>query len=284
MTMTIAKFRPLLAGAFLALAAATSPVLAAGGEPEPPRFTWSFGGPFGMYDRAQLQRGFQVFKEVCSSCHAAELLSFRNLSQRGGPEFTPAQAQVIASEWQHKVREIGDDGQPAERTPRLADRIPGPFPNKKAAETANGGKAPPDLSLMVKARTYERGFPRFVFDIFTTYQEQGADYMKAFLTGYKDPPAGVEPPPGASYNEYYPGHFVAMPNILQDGLVTYSDGTEATVKNYSADVTSFLMWAAEPHLEQRKRMGFQVILFLIVFASLLYYTKKRVWSNVEGHA
>ena len=247
----------------------------------PPRYTWSFAGIFGTFDRAQLQRGFQVYKEVCAACHSVNLLSFRNLAQRGGPEFSAAQAAAIAADWMHKVREIGDDGQPAERTPRVADRIPGPFPNVKAAEAANGGKAPPDLTLMPKARSYERGFPWFLTDIVTLYQEHGADYVKAFLTGYED---GHETPPGTHYNKYYPGNFVGMPNVLQDGQVTYSDGSPATRQQYAADVTAFLMWAAEPHMEARKRIGFQVILFLLVLGGLAYFTKKKVWKNIEGHA
>lgn len=283
--MTIASLRLAAVAALVALGVgfAAQPAKAAEQTP-PPRYPWSWAGPFGMFDRAQLQRGFQVYKEVCAACHGLELVSFRNLAQRGGPEFPPDQVAAIAADWMHKVREIGDDGQPSERAPRLADRIPGPFPNKKAAEAANGGKAPPDLSLMPKARTYERGFPWFVFDIFTMYQETGADYVKAFLVGYEDPPAGKDVPAGTSYNKYYPGNLVAMPNMLQDGQVTYSDGSPQTARQYSADVTAFLMWTAEPHLEQRKRIGFQVILFLIVFAGLLYFTKKKVWSRVEGHA
>lgn len=247
----------------------------------PPRYTWSFSGIFGTFDRAQLQRGFQVYKEVCAACHGVNLLSFRNLSQPGGPEFSAAQAAAIAADWMHKVREIGDDGQPAERTPRLADRIPGPFPNIKAAEAANGGKAPPDLTLMPKARSYERGFPWFLTDIVTLYQEHGADYVKAFLTGYED---GHETPPGTHYNKYYPGNFVGMPNVLQEGQVTYSDGSPQTPQQYAADVTAFLMWTAEPHMEARKRIGFQVILFLLVLGGLAYFTKKKVWKNIEGHA
>ena len=279
--MTRFSLRMAAAGlAGLALAATLSPASAAE-QVEPPRFNWSWAGIFGTFDRAQLQRGFQVYKEVCSACHGIEQISFRNLAQPGGPGFSAAQAAQIAADWTHKVREIGDDGQPGERTPRLADRIPGPFPNKKAAETANGGKAPPDLSLMPKARTYERGFPRFLFDIVTLYQETGADYVKAFLTGYED---GHETPPGTHYNKYYPGNAVAMPNVLQDGQVTYSDGTPQTAKQYAADVTAFLMWTAEPHLEQRKRIGFQVLLFLLVLCGLTYFTKKKVWKDVEGHA
>ncbi|MCZ8316458.1 cytochrome c1 [Phreatobacter sp.] len=279
--MTRFSLRMAAAGlAGLALAASLSPASAAG-QVEPPRFNWSWAGVFGTFDRAQLQRGFQVYKEVCAACHGLELVSFRNLAQPGGPGFSTAQAAQIAADWIHKVREIGDDGQPAERTPRLADRIPGPFPNKKAAEAASGGKAPPDLSLMPKARTYERGFPRFLFDIVTLYQETGADYVKAFLTGYED---GHEVPPGTHYNKYYPGNAVAMPNVLQDGQVTYSDGSPQTAKQYAADVTAFLMWTAEPHMEQRKRIGFQVILFLLVLGGLVYFTKKKVWKDVEGHA
>lgn len=266
-----------LIGLSLGLAAPAS----AAEQLNPPRATWSFSGPFGMFDRAQLQRGFQVYKEVCSACHAINQISFRNLAQPGGPEFPVDQATQIAIDWQQKVREIGDDGQPAERTPRLADRIPGPFANVKAAEAAHNGKAPPDLSLMAKARSYERGFPWFLVDIFTLYQEHGVDYVKAFLTGYE---TGHDVPAGSNYNKYFPGNAVAMPNILQDGMVTYSDGSPATAQQYAADVTAFLMWTAEPHLEQRKRIGVQVLLFLVIFSILLYFTKKRVWSRVEGHA
>lgn len=259
-----------------------APAAMAAEQTPPPRYVWSWTGPFGQFDRAQLQRGFQVYKEVCAACHSLDLVSFRNLSQRGGPEFTPEQAAQIAADWQHKVRELNDAGEMIERAARLADRIPGPFPNRRAAAAANGGTMPPDLSLMPKARTYERGFPWWIIDIFTMYQENGADYLKAFLVGYKDPPAGKEPPAGLNYNTYFPGNFVAMPNMLQDGLVTYADGTPQTAEQYSRDVTAFLMWSAEPHLEQRKRMGFQVILFLIVLTGLLYFTKKRVWKSVHA--
>lgn len=271
----------LAAAGLLGLGLLAAAPLKAAEQVPPPRTTWSFSGMFGLYDRAQLQRGFQVYKEVCAACHGIGLVSFRNLSQPGGPGFTDAQAAAIAADWMHKVREIGDDGQPAERAPRLADLIPGPFANTKAAEAAHGGKAPPDLSLMAKARSYERGFPWFVFDIFTMYQEQGADYLKAFLTGYED---GHETPPGTHYNRYYPGNFVAMPNVLQDGQVTYTDGTPQTARQYSADVTAFLMWTAEPHLEARKRIGFQVLAFLLMLFFLVYFTKKKVWSRLEGHA
>lgn len=273
------RFSLVLAAAGLIGLGAAMPAAKAAEQLAPPRQAWSFSGMFGMYDRAQLQRGFQVYKEVCAACHSVNLLSFRNLSQPGGPEIPAAQVAQIAADWQHKVREIGDDGQPAERAPRAADRIPGPFANNKAAEAANGGKAPPDLSLMAKARSYERGFPWFLVDMFTLYQEHGVDYVKAFLTGYEQ---GHETPPGTHYNKYFPGNFVGMPNMLQPDQVTYSDGSPQTVQQYAADVTAFMMWAAEPHMEQRKRIGFQALLFLLVLAGLVYFTKKKVWRDVHA--
>ena len=171
-----------------------------------------------------------------------------------------------------------------ERPGRTADRFPRPFANDNAARAANGGALPPDLSVIAKARTYERGFPWFVLDIFTQYQEQGPDYLVALLKGYAEPPAGMNMAAGMSYNHFFPGNMIGMPQPLQDGQLTYDDGTEATLDNYAKDVTAFLMWAAEPHLEARKRIGFQVMIFLIVFAGLLYFTKKKVWADVHGHA
>jgi len=283
MTMKLTSLRVAatagLMGGLLGLALVSAQPARAAEQENPPRANWSFAGPFGTFDRAQLQRGFQVFKEVCAACHGTAHLSFRNLAQPGGPQFPADQATQIAIDWLHKVREIGDDGQPAERTPRLSDRMPGPFANVKAAEAAHGGKAPPDLSLMAKARSYERGFPWFLIDIFPpAYQEHGVDYVRAFLLGYEE---GREVPAGTHYNRYYPGNAVAMPNVLQDGQVTYSDGSPATRAQYASDVTAFLMWAAEPHMEQRKRIGFQVLLFVLVLSILLYFTKKKVWARVE---
>jgi ubiquinol-cytochrome c reductase cytochrome b/c1 subunit len=244
---------------------------------------WSFAGPFGLYDRAQLQRGFRVYREVCQSCHGLTLLSFRNLAEPGGPEFSRAQAAAVAAEY--KIKDgPNDQGEMYERPGRLADRFPAPFPNDQAARLANGGALPPDLSVIAKARTYERGFPWFVFDMVTQYQENGVDYIVALLKGYEPAPAGFNLPAGASYNKYFPGHSIGMPPPLQDGQVQYTDGTPATLDQYAKDVTAFLMWAAEPHLEARKRLGFQVMIFLVVLAGLLYFTKKKVWSSVEGHA
>lgn len=275
----------------LLLAALPLTAQAAGARVEPPALSWSFSGPFGTFDRAQLQRGYKVYKEVCANCHSASLLKFRNLSQPGGPEFTPGQVTALAATYQIKDGP-NEAGEMFERPGRAADAFPSPFPNEQAARSANGGAYPPDLSVIAKARTYERGFPRFVFDIFTQYQEQGPDYLAALLTGYKDPPPeGVTLLPGQYYNTYMPGHLIAMPNVLNDGQVEFPKGPDGqpqvpeTAKQYAKDVTAFLMWAAEPHLEARKRIGLQVMLFLLMFGTLLYYTKKKVWSRMpDGSA
>ena len=244
----------------------------------PPRLKWSFSGPFGKYDPAQLQRGFKIYREVCSLCHSMQMVAFRNLAEPGGPGFTEAQAAAVAAD--AKIKDLDDKGQPIERPGRLADYFPSPFPNDLAAAAVHG-VAPPDMSTLAKARTFQRGFPWFVFDVFTQYQEQGPDYIAAYLAGFKDPPAGFALPETGHYNVYFPGHNTAMPPPLQDGQVTYDDGTPTTVAQYSKDVAAFLMWAAEPHLVQRKRIGFQVTIFLIVLAGLMYFTKKKVWHGVE---
>ncbi len=273
----------LLFASLFTTAVAMSPLPAgAAGEAETPsKNRWSFAGPFGKFDRGQLQRGFKVYREVCQVCHGLTLLSFRNLAEPGGPGFTPAQAAAIAAEYQVRG-EPDDQGEVKDRPGRSADRFPPPFKNDNEAR-ARYNAVPPDLSLIVKARSYERGFPWFIVDLFTQYQEHGADYMVALLKGYGDAPAGSTPPPGNFYNNYFPGHFLAMPPPLSDGRVTYDDGTQATLDQQARDVTAFLAWAAEPHLEARKRIGLQVIVFLIVFAGLLYFTKKKVWREVELH-
>jgi cytochrome c1 len=245
----------------------------------PPRNKWSFSGPFGTYDRAQLQRGLKVYREVCQSCHSLSYVAFRNLAEPGGPGYSPAQAAALAKEY--KVKDgPNDQGEMFERDGRPADRFPPPFPNDAAARVSNGGALPPDLSIMAKARTYERGFPWFIFDIFTQFQEQGVDYIVALLKGYEEAPAGTTLPPGTNYNHYFPGHAIGMPKPLDDGRVEYTDGTPATLDNYAKDIAAFLMWTAEPHMEARKRIGFQTMLFLIVFAGLLYFVKKRVWAGI----
>ena len=269
---------------FIALALAASLGAAGAAQaqehntPKPPAQKWSFSGPFGNFDQAQLQRGFKIYKEVCASCHSMSLVSFRNLAEPGGPGFSEAQVEALASEY--KISDLDDKGQPVERAGRAADFFPSPFPNAAAAAAANG-VAPPDFSTLAKARTYERGFPWFVFDIFTQFQEQGPDYIHAILTGYEEAPKGFAVPSGGHYNKYFPGHVIAMPAPLTDGQVTFDDGAPQTLEQYSHDVAAFMMWASEPHMVQRKRIGFQVMIFLLVLTGLLYFTKKKVWSAVH---
>jgi|tagenome__1003787_1003787.scaffolds.fasta_scaffold20970148_4 cytochrome c1 len=248
--------------------------------PTPPKNHWSFAGPFGKFDPGQLQRGLKIYREVCSVCHGLKLIAFRNLAEPGGPAFTTAQAQAIAAEY--KIQDgPNEQGEMFERPGRLADYFPAPFPNDQAAR-ARYNAVPPDLSLIAKARGYERGFPLWLLDMLMQYQEHGVDYITALQQGYEDkPPPGVTLPPGSFYNKYYPGHTIAMPPPLSDKRVDYTDGSPMTVEQYAKDIAAFLMWTAEPHLEQRKRVGMQVFIFLIVLAGLLYFTKKKVWHAVE---
>ncbi|WP_310621322.1 cytochrome c1 [Flexibacterium corallicola] len=262
--------------------AVAAPALAAGDGPHVERQSWSFGGIFGQYDKSQLQRGFQVYQEVCSSCHSLNYVSFRNLSQAGGPGFSEDEVKALAAEY---MVEDGPDpeGDMFEREGKPFDHFPAPFANEQAARASNGGAYPPDLSLMAKARAVTRGFPLFVFDIFTVYAENGPDYLYGLLTGYKDEaPHGEEVPEGQYYNpNYMSGHFISMAPPLSDELVEYEDGTPMTVDQYARDISAFLMWTAEPKLDQRKSLGLGVMLFLILFASLLYFTKRKIWRDVE---
>jgi cytochrome c1 len=246
----------------------------------PPRQTWSFAGPFGTYDPEQLQRGFKIYREVCSTCHSLKLLSFRNLADPGGPGFTEAQAAAIAATFQ-VIDGPNDQGQMFQRPGKISDYFPSPFPNDQAGRAALGGKLPPDMSDLAKARSYEWGFPQFIVDAFTDYQEDGPDYIHAIINGYTTAPAGFVLPPGGQYNKYFPGGAIGMPQPLHDGQVQYTDGTPQTLDQYGRDVAAFLMWAAEPKLDERKRLGFQVMIFLFVFTGLLYFTKKKVWHDVK---
>lgn len=244
---------------------------AAESEAAPPRQSWSFAGPFGQFDQAQLQRGFEVYQKVCSACHSLNLVALRDLGDPGGPNFSEAQVKALAATY--KVKDgPNDKGEMYERPGRPSDHFPPPFPNDEAA-AATFGTAPPDMSDLAKARSIARPFPLFVFDLFTQYQEQGPDYIVGIMNGYTH----ADDP---NWNEYFPGHKIAMPKPLSDGAVPYTDGSPQTVAQYSKDVSAFLYWAAEPKLDARKRLGFQVVLFLIVFAGLLYFTKKKIWSNV----
>ena len=242
-------------------------------QPNPPRKDWSFAGMFGMYDQAQLQRGFQVYREVCSNCHALSI-PFRSLEDPDGPAFTPDQVKTLAATYQVTNALPNDKGEMFKRPGTPADLIPRPeaYPNDQAA-AAVFGKAPPDMALLAKSRKYERGFPWFVFDALPglEYQEMGADYIDAILNGYtnqNDP----------QWNLYYPGHKIAMPQPITDGAVKYTDGTAPTLPNYSKDIAAFLSWAAEPNLAERKKIGLRVMIFLFVLAALLYFTKKRIWE------
>ena len=223
---------------------------------------WSFKGLFGKFDRGELQRGYQVYTEVCSSCHSMKYVSYRNLAEKGGPEFTEAQAKAIAASF-----EVTDgpnaDGEMFTRPGKLSDKFVMPYENVKAAQAANGGAYPPDMSVLVKARG------------------GGVNYIYSLLQGYEDPPMGITLDEGVYYNKYMYGNKIKMANPLSDGLVEYSDGTQATVEQMSKDVTTFLMWTAEPHLETRHQMGFKAIVYLIILTTLVYFSMKRIWSRVE---
>ncbi|MDX2264054.1 MAG: cytochrome c1 [Hyphomicrobiales bacterium] len=306
------------------LAAQTAPLHAAGGEHiHIERQDWTFAGMTGYFDRAQLQRGFKIYNEVCSACHGMNRLYFRNLGQPGGPEFSAEQVEAIAAS--KEVQDgPNDDGEMFMRPGRPADRFPPRWKNAKEAAAANNGAIPPDLSLMAKARTTESGAPWYLMpvsmarDLATQYQEHGPDYLHALLTGYQDPPSyvrgpdgkltklkdgetaekaeqciGVEPGEdgkpdvckplgdGLNYNRAYPGHQIAMVNPLSDGVVSYGDGTPETVEQYARDVTAFMMWAAEPKLEERKKLGLKVLLYLIILSALLYLSYKAIWRDIK---
>ena len=245
---------------------------------QPTQEDWTFAGPFGTYDRGQLQRGLKVYKEVCSACHSMDLVAFRTLRDLG---YSEAQVKAFAAEY--TVQDGPNaDGEMFERPGIPSDHFPSPFPNHEAAAAANNGAAPPDFSLIAKARGVTRGFPTFVFDIFTQYAENGPDYIHSLLTGYDhEPPAGMQIADGTHYNPYFiAGKALAMAAPLSDDQVTYDDGSPQTVDQYSRDVAAFLMWAAEPHLEARKQTGFSVMVFLVLFAGLVYLTKRKVWAKV----
>ncbi len=281
------SLRCTLAGAALAMAVCgIGPSWAAGDVPTVTRQDWTFRGITGYFDKAQLRRGYQVYKNVCSACHSMRLMYYRNLSQPGGPEYSEANAAAFAADAQ--VTDGPDDnGEMFTRPGKPSDHFVSPFPNEKAAAAANGGAVPPDLSVMAKARAVERAEAWYmepfdwIYDLFTVYQEQGPDYIHALMTGYTDPPAGFKVLEGMYYNTIFPGHQIHMPPPLSDGLVTYDDGTPGTVENYARDVSAFLMWSAEPKLEERKRMGLKVLIYLAVLSALLYLSKRALWRDVE---
>ena len=224
---------------------------------------WTFKGLFGKFDRASLQRGYQVYTEVCAACHSMKYLSYRNLSEKGGPEFSIAQAKAIAASF-----EVTDgpnaDGEMFQRPGKLSDKFVMPYENVKAAEAANGGAYPPDMSVLVKARG------------------GGVDYIYSLLQGYEEAPSGMILDDGVHYNKYMYGNKIKMSAPLSDGIIEYSDGTNPSVEQMSKDVTTFLMWAAEPSLEARHQMGFKAIVYLIILTILVYFSMKRIWSRVKS--
>jgi len=223
---------------------------------------WTFKGLFGKYDRASLQRGYQVYTEVCAACHSMQYLSYRNLAEPGGPEFTEDEAKFIAASFE-VLDGPNSDGEMFTRPAKLSDKFVMPYDNVEAAKAANGGAYPPDMSVLAKAR------------------KGGADYIYSLLLGYDDPPADIKLDDGVYYNKFMYGNKIKMPIPLSDGLVEYSDGTEATEEQMAKDVTTFLMWSAEPHLETRHKTGFRVIVYLIILSILVYLTMKKIWSRVE---
>ena len=224
---------------------------------------WTFKGLFGKFDRASLQRGYQVYTEVCASCHSMKYLSYRNLSEKGGPEFSEAQAKAIAANFE--VTDGPDStGEMFTRPAKLSDKFVMPYANDEEAKSANGGAYPPDMSVLVKAR------------------KGGADYVYSLLLGYEDPPSGIKLDDGVYYNKYMYGNKIKMPAPLSDDLVEYSDGTKATQEQMAKDVVNFLTWSAEPHLETRHKTGFRVISYLIILTILVYFTMKKIWSRVES--
>ena len=225
--------------------------------------SWSFDGFFGKFDRASLQRGYQVYKEVCASCHSMKQLSYRNLGEQGGPEFTEAEVKAIAAQY-----EVSDgpnaEGEMFTRKGKPSDKFKSPYPNENASRAANGGAYPPDMSVLVKARP------------------GGADYLYSLLMGYEEKvPDNIKLEEGVYYNKYMPGNKIRMAKPLSEGSVSYSDGTKATQEQLSKDLVTFLTWAAEPHLEARKKLGFKSVIFLLILTILVYLVKKKIWLRVE---
>jgi len=284
--MTISVRKLALAAASVAALASAGPALAEGGKLEPKSGGFSFEGPLGTFNQAQLQRGYKVYHEVCSACHSMNLMHFRTLAERGGPFYDPEAAspaenrfvKALAAEVQ--VADIDTEtGDPIMRPGMPADAFPSPFPNRTAAAAANGGAVPPDLSVMAKAR------------------EGGADYIYSVLSGYVEtPPAELKVNVGQYYNPYMagdmtpfwsgshedvpPGGFIAMPPPLVDGQVTFDDGTPNTVDQMAKDVAAYIAWASDPKATERKQTGMGVLAFLAIFAGLTYASYRKIWKGV----
>jgi len=226
------------------------------------KVNWSFKSFTGKFDRSSLQRGYQVYKEVCASCHSMRLLSYRNLGEAGGPEFTVNEVKNIAASFE--VTDGPDDqGEMFTRAGRPSDKFVSPYPNIQAATAANGGAYPPDMSVLVKSR------------------KGGANYIYSVLMGYEEPPKDFKLDDGVYYNKYMDGNKIKMSNPLAEDIIEYSDGTKASIDQMAKDVTTFLTWAGEPHLEARHKLGFKVIIFLIILSVLVYFSMKRIWSRID---
>lgn len=275
-----------IALAALGLAVLAAPAAqAAGGALPPKHVEFSFEGPFGKFDQAELQRGYKVYREVCSACHSMNLMYFRNLGQKGGPFYDPKYknpndnpyVKSIAKDYQ--IKDIDSEtGDVIDRPGTSADKFPSPFPNEAAARASNGGAYPPDLSVMAKAR------------------HEGPQYIYSLLTGYKNPPAGLKVGAGQHYNPYMagdvtaawsgphdkvpPGGFIAMAPPLAAGQVTFDDGTKSTLEQQAKDVAAFIAWASEPKMEERKAFGMAAMIYLFIFAGLLYASYRKIWKNV----
>jgi len=272
--------------AALGLALLAGPAFSATTEKEPADVHWSFEGPFGKFDQQQVQRGYKVYREVCSACHSMNLLYFRNLGQKGGPFYDPKYPNPNTNPYVKSlahditVKDVDTDtGDVISRPATPADKFPAPFANDYAAAASNGGKAPPDLSVMAKAR---EGGPRYIYSL---------------LTGFTNPPPGLTPMAGKYYDPYFAGDvtgnwtghkdqvpvggFIGMPPPLAPGKVTFDDGTPSTVQNEAKDVAAFLAWAAEPKAEERKAFGLGAMIYLLIFSGLLFASYKKIWRNVS---
>lgn len=293
MINTLTKSLGFAAVAAVAGMLASGPVLAAGGGGHPIKHEhWTYGGLFGHYDKDQLQRGFRVYKDVCSACHGLNRVYFRNLAEPGGPEFPVEAVKALAAEWPNQITDgPNDDGAMFQRPALLSDTIHGPYKNEKEARASQNGALPPDLSLITRARNThnEARWPMHVLlmarDIFTGYQEGGSNYLHALLTGYHEAPADYKLADGMNYNVAFAGNQIAMPNVLDGGPVNYADGQDnyngpaPSLEQNARDVTAFLAWAADPTLNERKRIGWVVILYLVLTTVLLYAGKRRLWSK-----
>ncbi|MBX2856178.1 MAG: cytochrome c1 [Rhodobacteraceae bacterium] len=267
------KTRAAAGAAVLALTAA--PSFAAGGGVGVIDHDWSFEGPFGTFDKAELQRGWQVYSQVCSSCHSMEYLHYRDLSDPNGPALPPEQVKAMAAEFEV---EVGPDseGEMFTRPAILSDKLAKPFPNKEAAMSANGGAYPPDLTLITKARTGYTGIIKQMME-----GTGGVEYVYSLMLGYtEEPPEGFDVG-DLSYNKYFPGHLIAMGQPLYGDDVEYQDGTEATIEQQAHDLVAFLAWAAEPQMVERKQAGLRNIILLIIFGALVWYSNKKLWKPIK---